>query len=80
MIEVRAELGFDSIRVYLQDKLHIDIRRSTYRGSQAWMWPSNYKIEFYMAGCSLPMVVEYTSQETFFAVLTELAKLPLSGE
>lgn len=78
-MNVRAELDFDSIRVFINDRLHIDVRRSTYRAMQAWKWSGNYKIEFSVADAK-PMLVEYEEQDLWLAVLEELAKLPLSGE
>jgi hypothetical protein len=76
---IRGELAFDSIRVYFGDTLHIDIRRSAYRGLQAWKWQENFKIEFSIADTK-PMLAEYTSEELWLAVLEELKKLPLSGD
>ena len=78
-MNVRAELGFDSIRVYLGDTLHIDIRRKEYRGLQSWKWRRNYKIEFSLSDAP-PMLVEYTDEALWLAVLGELDKLPLNGD
>lgn len=75
---IKGIIEFDSIRVYFGDELHIDIRRSTYRGMQSWKWPGNYVIEFALDGCLLK--VEYTTEDRWKAVLAELKKLPLNGE
>ena len=75
---IRAEIAFDSIRVYIKDQLHIDIRRSTYRGMQAWKWPGHYVIEFALDGSLLK--IEYTNEDLWKEVLEELRKLPLNGE
>jgi len=74
---IRGELGFDSIRIYIGDALHIDIRRSAYRGLQSWKWQDNYSIEFALDGATL--TVEYTDEASWLAVLSELQKLPLNG-
>ena len=76
--EIRAELDFDSIRVYFGELLHIDIRRSEYRGLQAWKWDGNYKIEISLSDTA-PMLIEYTDEDRWRTVLAELAKLPLNG-
>ena len=76
---VRGELTFDSIRVYLNENLHIDIRRSTYRGLQAWKWDGNFKVEFSLAGAQ-PMLIEYTNEKLWLSVIAELEKLALNGD
>jgi hypothetical protein len=43
---VRAELAFDTIRVYLNDIPRMNIRRSAYRFHHAWKWKGNWKVEF----------------------------------
>lgn len=76
--EIRAELGFNSIRVYFGDLLHIDVRRSTFRSLQTYLWPNYYAIEFVQAGGN--MLVEYETEERWKAVLIALEKLKLHGE
>lgn len=78
MREVKTELGFDSVRVYINDALHLDFRRSTYRGMQTWLWAANYKIEIYLAGATIPL--EYTDEGLWREVRDGLAALPLNGE
>jgi len=73
-----TELGFDSVRVYINDALHLDFRRSTYRGMQTWLWAANYKIEIYLAGATIPL--EYTDEGLWREVRDGLAALPLNGE
>lgn len=75
---VRGAIEFDSIRIYFGDELHIDIRRSTYRGLQTWKWPGHYAIEFALDGATLK--VEYTHEERWKAVRDALMGLPLNGE
>lgn len=77
-MDVKARIEFDSIRVYFGNDLHIDIRRSTYRGMQAWKWPGHYVLEFALDGSLLK--VEYTQEERWKAVLSALQQLPLNGE
>lgn len=78
MPSVRGAIEFDSIRIYFGEELHIDIRRSTYRGMQAWKWPGHYVIEFALDGCL--MKSEYTDETRWKAVLSELRNLALNGE
>lgn len=76
--EIRGAIEFDSIRIYFGSDLHIDIRRSTYRGMQAWKWPGHFVIEFALDGALLKC--EYTDEARWKAVIAELQKLNLNGE
>lgn len=79
-LAVRGELAYDTVRVYINDLLHIDFRRSAFCGLNTWLWPKNYKIEIILAGAYQSMRMEYDKHEIFVAVLGELQKLPLNGE
>ena len=76
---VRGAIEFDSIRVYINDTLHIDVQRSKLRGIGSWQWANGYfAIEFIFERNR--MLVEYETRERWKAVLDELKRLPLHGE
>lgn len=79
MTEVRGAIEFDTIRVYIDETLHIDIRRSKLQSISAWRWANGYfAIEFILDRNR--MLLEYETEDLWKAVLEELSKLPLHGE
>lgn len=77
-MNIRAEISFASVRVYMGDLLHLDFRRDSYVGMQAWKYPGYWAIEIYCKDCA-PILAEYEREETWHAVLDALASVKLSG-
>lgn len=75
---VRVEIWLTSVRVFINDTLHLMFRRSAFVGLQSWSDDSAHCIEITMAG-SEPIVAQYEKRETWLAVLAELTKIDVTA-
>ena len=65
---VRVELTFYALKIYIDDALHLFIRRNELIGFQAWRDDKNsYKIEYLLRDGEF--LTEYDSSEKFLMIL-----------
>lgn len=74
-MNVRTEACFDSIVVYINDIVHIWVRRQDLMGVQSWIMDGRkqFFIEFIMRSNSV--VVDYDSRELWELVLAGINKV-----
>lgn len=72
--DVRVELGYNCLKVYFLDTLHLRIKLSELIGVQSWRTgDKNFSIEYTMIGGSV--TTEYDCPEKWKAILSGVDRL-----